>query len=326
MKKKVINFNSGRTALKYGLDVIKIEQNSSVLVPEIICDVAVKVFLRKNIKVIFYKLDKYFKPVWKNLKNIKQNNLSAILMVNFFGYPQDVEKFIKFAKEKKIFLIEDNCHSLNIDYGKRILGKIGHIGIDSPKKIINGLYSGGRLFINFKTKKISFKIPKYVPSKTQIVKNKIKNKNLSILKIMKFSKKRPNYESPYFFSDKDNDFSEKIMDDHSLNKIKTFKLNNERLVRYNKLVKLAKFAKKNDLKLIFSNRKNLLPMHFVGLTKNLFHRKKILDWGWKNQIDILTWPSFYRGVKINRKLINRWSKYVCIPLNQELSNIDEKRL
>ena len=49
-------------------------------------------------------------------------------MVHFFGYPQKHKKFLKFAKKKNIFLIEDNCHSLPIKLDNMRLGKIGHIG------------------------------------------------------------------------------------------------------------------------------------------------------------------------------------------------------
>ena len=69
-------------------------------------------------------------------------------MVHFFGYPQNLLKFKKFVKERKIYLIEDNCHSLSIKYKGNVLGATGDIAIDSPRKIINDLYSGGRLFVS----------------------------------------------------------------------------------------------------------------------------------------------------------------------------------
>lgn len=47
--------------------------------------------------------------------------------------------------------------------------------------------------------------------------------------------------------------------------------------------------------------------------------KKVLDWGWSNKIEILSWPSFYSGTKLNKRLIQRWRKYIFIPLNQNLN-------
>ncbi len=321
-----INFYNGRSALSHGIDILNIRENSYVLMPEIICDVAVKVFINKKINIIYYKLDKYFQPVWNNLNNIKNKNISAILMVHFFGYPQNVNNFKNFCKKNKIFLIEDNCHSLNILNNKTKLGQNGHIGIDSPRKIISNLYSGGRLFVNINTKKTKIKFPRYVPTKIQIIKNKIKKNSPILTNYLKFTKKRPNYESPYFFSDKDNDFSIKKIDFASLNKINNFKINKEINKRFIILSKLKKFAKKNQLEIIFKENKKILPMYFVAIAKNNLHRKTILDWGWKNKIDIVTWPSFYKKNKLSPELLKRWKKYICIPLNQDLSNIDEKRI
>ena len=78
-------------------------------------------------------------------------------MVHFFGYPQNIKKFKYFSRKQKIFLIEDNCHSLNLKIEKISLGNNGDIGVDSPRKIFNDLYSGGRLFIN---KKLNYKFEK----------------------------------------------------------------------------------------------------------------------------------------------------------------------
>ena len=67
-------------------------------------------------------------------------------------------------------------------------------------------------------------------------------------------------------------------------------------------------------------------MHFVGLAKNQNHAKKIFDWGWKNNIEILSWPSFYSNKNLNKHLIKKWRKYICIPLNQnfDLKNANVK--
>ena len=135
--KKIIYFYNGRSAMAYGIDLLKMKKNSIVLLPEIICDVAVKVFLKRKLKVKFYKLDNYFEPIWSEINRYNFKNISAILMIHFFGYPQKYNKFLNLAKKKGIYLIEDNCHSFPIQYKKRTLGKIGHIGIDSPRKLID---------------------------------------------------------------------------------------------------------------------------------------------------------------------------------------------
>ena len=75
------------------------------------------------------------------------------------------------------------------------------------------------------------------------------------------------------------------------------------------------FAKKNEIKSVFKISENLIPMHFVGLAKNQNHVRKILILAGKIILKCF-WPSFYRNKSLNKNLIKRWRKYICIPLNQ----------
>ena len=42
--------------------------------------------------------------------------------------------------------------------------------------------------------------------------------------------------------------------------------------------------------------KNAIPLYFVGIAKNKDHAKEIFDWGWRNNIEIVSWPSFYKKI------------------------------
>ena len=317
--KKILYLNNGRSAIDIGIKLLAIKKGSQVLVPEIICDVAVEVILRNNLDVIYYKLDNKFQPIWNDIYKKSFNKVSSIIMVHFFGYPQDISKFKKFAKKKKILLIEDNCHSLNIKYKGHILGLNGDIGIDSPRKILSGIYSGGRLFINKKNNFNSKFIKKYRPNFFEITKKNIKDKFPILIKIFKILKNRPSYESPYVFSGKDKNYSLKLMDEFSKNKLIKFDLKKESLRRVKIFNNINDFAKKNKIKPVFKISKNLIPLYFVGITKDHEHSKKIYDWGWKNNIEIVSWPSFYRNKKLNKTLLNKWSKYICISLSQNFN-------
>ena len=37
---------------------------------------------------------------------------------------------------------------------------------------------------------------------------------------------------------------------------------------------------------------------------------KNIKWGWDNKIEILSWPSFYSKVKLNRNLLNNEDIYI----------------
>ena len=313
---KIINLNNGRSALDLGIKILSLKKGTKILVPEIICDVAIKVFLRNNLKVIYYKLNNKFEPIWSDLYKKKYSDVSCILMVHFFGYPQNIKKFKYFSKKQKIFLIEDNCHSLNLKIEKISLGNNGDIGVDSPRKIFNDLYSGGRLFINKKLNYKFEKLIKYQPNILSRYKKIIKKDFTNFYTNIKFLGKRPNYESPFLYSDKDNNFNIAKMDNFSENYLKDINFKKESIKRIALYKKIEKFAKKNSIKPIFKIKSNLIPMSFVGIANSKSHASKLFDWGWKNKVEITSWPSFYSKAKLDKKLINRWSKYICIPLNQ----------
>ena len=106
------------------------------------------------------------------------------------------------------------------------------------------------------------------------------------------------------------------MDNLSQKYLRKTNLKKESLKRYKLLKQLEIFAKNNEIKSIFKYKKNLIPMCYVGLAKNKEHAQKIFDWGWKNKVEITSWPSFYSKTKLDKKLLERWRKYICIPLNQ----------
>ena len=66
-------------------------------------------------------------------------------------------------------------------------------------------------------------------------------------------------------------------------------------------------------------------MYYVAKAKNHEHAKNIFNWGWNNRVQIVSWPSFYKKHKLNKNLYKRWKKYICFPLNQEISIINEEK-
>ena len=322
--RQILYFNNGRSALNVGIKILSLKKGSIILVPEIICDVVIEVILKNNLKIDYYKLDDKFQPIWSDLYKKSYNKISCILMVHFFGYPQNFTKFKKLTKEKKISLIEDNCHSLDINHGVNTLGLRGDIGIDSPRKLINNLYSGGRLFINKNYNYNLSYIKEFKPSLLEKVKKKLKYYFPNLILRFKFFRKRPIYESPYLFSGQDKNFSLKKMDQISKNKLNKLNYKKESLKRTESFQKINNFSKNNEIKPVFKISKNLIPLYFVGIAKSHNHAKKIFDWGWRNNIEIVSWPSFYKNNKLKKKLLKRLMKYICIPLDQNFQKKYEK--
>ena len=82
-------------------------------------------------------------------------------MVNFFGFPQDIDVYRKFAKKSNSILIEDNAHGLfSKDKKYELLGTRGDVGILSVRKSVT-LPNTGMLLINNKKIKNIKDSPKY---------------------------------------------------------------------------------------------------------------------------------------------------------------------
>jgi len=134
-------FAYGRTALKIGLINYKIVSKKKVLVPEYICGEALQPFNDLKIDTIFYSVNEDLSPDWNALESYISTDVSAIMMVHFFGFPQQIEHFIDVANKYNLLLIEDNSHGYGGIYKTKFLGEFGHIGFSSPRKsfpILNG--------------------------------------------------------------------------------------------------------------------------------------------------------------------------------------------
>lgn len=139
-------FAYGRTALKAGLMACKFPTGKKVLVPEYICDAALDPFHELGIGIQYYSVKQDLSPDWDNVQAGLSKDIGGILMVHYFGIPQDTEIFIRFSEENGLTLIEDNSHGHGGRLNGKMLGLFGDIGISSPRKSFPVL-NGGVLFL-----------------------------------------------------------------------------------------------------------------------------------------------------------------------------------
>lgn len=314
-------FNNGRSALKAGLKILNLKHKNEVLVPEFICDSVIQSFKDLDIKPVFFKVKNNLNPDWKDVYKNYNQNTRAILMVHFFGFPNEIEKFCKFKKNKKIYLIEDYCHGYNGIYKDSFLGNFGDISFSSIKKIVPTLKSGGVLKINLKTLSSKYKsfnnlqkLNNYNPVRQLVLKLKmIKNFFFKIFKYEIFRKKYEDYNS--IEHTKKTKF---IMgDDLSFNIIKKFNFNKERKRRVNSYKKLEKIFKKKKVKPFFKINKNIMPWYFVGkINLSKLDRKELFRWCWKNDYDCFSWPKFPKETENKVQNKKNWNSIICVSLKE----------
>lgn len=125
-----------RAGLYEGLKLLKVEKGENILVPDYICNAALSPLHSLGIQPRFYGLNRDLTPKAEELEKIIDQNTRALLVVNYFGFPNALSQAQEFCRRRGIFLIEDNAHGfLSASQGKP-LGSYGDISIFSLRKTL----------------------------------------------------------------------------------------------------------------------------------------------------------------------------------------------
>ncbi len=306
--KKIYYYSHARTALKHGILSIGLKKDDHILIPEYICDVLLHPIYNIGLKPIFFPIRDNFEPNWNVMKSLTSKKTKALIMVHYFGQPQNIEQYVSFCKKNELKLIEDNAHGHNGSYKGKKIGTFGDIGITSPRKIIN-INSGGLLYIDSKYK-VQDNFNTYKPT---FMRSLNISTNLKI-KIKKIFKKRPSYEDPTAF--REVAISDYLIDKKSYNTL----LNNdwdllikERRKQYDKL---NTFVLESSLKPVYKSLSaDCNPWCFPALAKDQKEAIRWFDWGWKNNKEIFSWPTLPKEILTKSdKCIELWKKLICFKI------------
>ena len=130
------NFAQGRTAFYYGLLKLKIKKNNKILIPNYICKSLLTPILKLNINYKFYNIKNNFTFDLHGIKKIALAD-DYLLIIHYFGQPQNIDSILDFCKKNNLKLIEDNAHGYSGRFKGKLLGTFGELGFSSPKKILN---------------------------------------------------------------------------------------------------------------------------------------------------------------------------------------------
>jgi len=137
-------FSLARHALVEALRAINIQPGEAVALPALICRDLLASLNTVGARPVFYHVDEQLRPmVIPDDKGIR-----AVIVVNYFGFAQDLVPFIQYCSARKAVLIEDNAHGfLSADETGRLLGTRSAIGITSIRKSIR-IPDGAMLSVN----------------------------------------------------------------------------------------------------------------------------------------------------------------------------------
>jgi perosamine synthetase len=312
-------FSHARVALKYGLISLNLGPKDSILVPDFICDEVLQPLRLLGISFIFYSLNDDLTPNWEHLKKQVKDHTKAIIMVHYFGQPQNINNFQNFCYKNNLFLIEDNAHGFGGLFNGKKLGLFGDIGIGSPRKILN-LPSGGQLALNnienSKIDEIISLLPRYKISKPQIFLSVLLNKSHFIKShLKKFFIKQPKYWEPMEF--KESLVIEHRVDLFSEKKLKTTNINSVIKKRRELYFIWEEFALRKGLSPVFSCLDDwAVPLVFPAYVSSSRERRGWFNWGWENRYNVHSWPTLPESViQENKSGFAQWSKLICFPID-----------
>ena len=103
-------------------------------VPSYICAEAIAPLKDIGQQVRYYPVQDNLAPDWTRLERQVDGRGRALLLVHYFGFPNDIETALKFSQQHGLMLIEDCAHSFLTIYGNRTIGTMGDAGIYSYRK------------------------------------------------------------------------------------------------------------------------------------------------------------------------------------------------
>ena len=107
----------------------KVERGSECIIPAVCWSTTLWPILQSGLKPVFVDVDiNNFCIDYSSLKKKVTRKTKVIILVNVLGNCPELNKIKRFAKKKKIYLIEDNCESLGSKYNNKFLGTHGDFG------------------------------------------------------------------------------------------------------------------------------------------------------------------------------------------------------
>lgn len=144
---------SGTSALFLALKAFGVQKGDEVIVPNITFVATANAVKLTGAKVVLVDVDKNNLSIdITSLKKSITKKTKAIIPVHISGRSGNLLNILKFAKKKKIKIIEDAAEAMFSKYKKKYLGTYGDCGCFSfsPNKIINSGQGGMIITNNYK--------------------------------------------------------------------------------------------------------------------------------------------------------------------------------
>lgn len=313
-------FAYARTALTHGLRLLGLGSGDRMLIPEMVCDVVLAPLADAGIEPVYYPVTRTLAPDWNVIEAMDLSGVRALLMVHYFGQPQDIDRFRRFCDRRALRLVEDNAHGHGAIHDGRPLGTWGDIGISSPRKSF-GVPSGGYLYLRSPAPP-GARVPDPTPVQPISAARSIVRSAARLVLRPIWARLRPRVRPPYevqgaFAEGKVPDWSMDSATDRYLARQDLARIRQSRQALYRVW---EAWCVPRGLQPVFpSLAEGACPLVFPAWTGD--HQASIawFDWGFRHGIDVHSWPNLPVELAIpDSRAYQDWQRLVCFPIHQDM--------
>lgn len=311
-------FSHGRTAMAYGARALGLPEGAAVLCPDFVCETVSDALERAGLRVRFHPVSDGLGPDWSALDAVPRQAAAALVMVHYFGVPQDAERYRRYCDERGWPLIEDNAHGLGAAIGERLAGTFGDIGVASPYKSFP-IRNGGLLYLR---PGIAFAAPRLpcqpVRLPVRLARAALRTVLDAHLPLRAALRPCPPYASQAAF--RDQAVGEWAMDawshDHLLRA--DFAALRERRQDLYRL--WQRWTSAHGLVPVFpALPRGAMPLVYPAYGPSPEASARWFRWGHRHGIDVHSWPTLpHAVVREDGAAMRRWERLLCFPLHQDI--------
>jgi len=129
--KNAFTFDSGRSALFYGLKALGLNEGDEVAVQAYTCVVVINAIKAAGCRPVYVDIDNNFNMDPADLVKKIGGRAKALIIQHTFGVPAQIDKLMTIARERGLKTIEDCAHSLGATFKNQKLGVFGDIAMFS---------------------------------------------------------------------------------------------------------------------------------------------------------------------------------------------------
>jgi perosamine synthetase len=137
---------NARGALYQLLRAFPAEKGRVILVPAFHCVTAVEPIIRAGYTPLFYKINEDLSLDYNDLYAKLSSDIAAVIVINYFGFPAQLDGILALREKYDYYVIEDWAHSF-LNAATELTGEKGDMAIFSFRKLVPS-YAGGGFRIN----------------------------------------------------------------------------------------------------------------------------------------------------------------------------------